>query len=146
MLNSIVGKARDKLVSLKLDAQKYRNTEFLDAAMAATALITVADGTISLEEKKKTIAFVQGHEALRIFDASEVNRKLEKALSIDNMMVFVAIFASFGIKGILQHRILYYGIALHRECPARVPRLIEENKILIAGHLTGFSQEHSRCI
>lgn len=36
---------------------------------------------------------------------------LEKALSVDNMMVFVAIFASFNIKGILQHRILYYGIA-----------------------------------
>ncbi|MFT5720257.1 MAG: tellurite resistance protein TerC [Motiliproteus sp.] len=35
---------------------------------------------------------------------------LEKSLSIDNMMVFVAIFAAFGIKGILQHRILYYGI------------------------------------
>lgn len=34
----------------------------------------------------------------------------EKSLSIDNMMVFVAIFSSFGIKGILQHRILYYGI------------------------------------
>lgn len=35
---------------------------------------------------------------------------LEKALSIDNMMVFVAIFASFNIRGILQHRILYFGI------------------------------------
>ena len=35
---------------------------------------------------------------------------LEKALSIDNLMVFMAIFASFGIKGTLQHRILYYGI------------------------------------
>jgi len=35
---------------------------------------------------------------------------LEKSLSIDNLMVFMAIFASFGIKGILQHRILYYGI------------------------------------
>ena len=35
---------------------------------------------------------------------------LEKALSIDNMIVFMAIFASFGIKGALQHRILYYGI------------------------------------
>ena len=35
---------------------------------------------------------------------------LEKSLSIDNMMVFVAIFSSFGIKGILQHRILYFGI------------------------------------
>lgn len=35
---------------------------------------------------------------------------LEKSLSIDNLMVFVAIFASFGIKGRLQHRILYWGI------------------------------------
>ena len=35
---------------------------------------------------------------------------LEKTLSIDNLMVFMAIFASFGIKGHLQHRILYWGI------------------------------------
>jgi len=35
---------------------------------------------------------------------------LEKSLSIDNLMVFIAIFASFSIKGGLQHRILYWGI------------------------------------
>lgn len=35
---------------------------------------------------------------------------LEKTLSVDNLMVFMAIFASFGIKGGLQHRILYWGI------------------------------------
>lgn len=35
---------------------------------------------------------------------------LEKSLSIDNLMVFMAIFASFGIKSGLQHRILYWGI------------------------------------
>ncbi|MDR0565150.1 MAG: TerC family protein [Azoarcus sp.] len=35
---------------------------------------------------------------------------LEKALSVDNLIVFMAIFSSFSIKGILQHRILYYGI------------------------------------
>ncbi|MDR1648408.1 MAG: TerC family protein [Zoogloeaceae bacterium] len=35
---------------------------------------------------------------------------LEKSLSVDNLMVFMAIFASFSIRGILQHRILYYGI------------------------------------
>ncbi|MDR0781183.1 MAG: TerC/Alx family metal homeostasis membrane protein [Pseudomonadales bacterium] len=35
---------------------------------------------------------------------------LEKSLSIDNLMVFMAIFASFAIKNALQHRILYYGI------------------------------------
>ena len=35
---------------------------------------------------------------------------LEKTLSVDNLMLFVAVFSSFGIKGFLQHRILHYGI------------------------------------
>lgn len=35
---------------------------------------------------------------------------LEKSMSVDNLMVFIAIFASFGITGIQQHRILYWGI------------------------------------
>jgi tellurite resistance protein TerC len=35
---------------------------------------------------------------------------LEKALSVDNLFVFMAIFASFSIKDHMQHRILYYGI------------------------------------
>jgi tellurite resistance protein TerC len=35
---------------------------------------------------------------------------LEKTLSVDNLMVFIAVFASLGIKGALQHRILYWGI------------------------------------
>ena len=35
---------------------------------------------------------------------------LEKSLSVDNLMVFMAIFSSFAIKGALQHRILYWGI------------------------------------
>lgn len=35
---------------------------------------------------------------------------LEKSLSVDNLMVFIAIFSSFGIKNALQHRILYWGI------------------------------------
>ncbi|MBK1619518.1 tellurium resistance protein TerC [Lamprobacter modestohalophilus] len=35
---------------------------------------------------------------------------LEKTLSVDNLMVFIAIFSSFAIKGALQHRILYWGI------------------------------------
>jgi len=35
---------------------------------------------------------------------------LEKSLSVDNLVVFMAIFSSFGIRGILQHRVLYWGI------------------------------------
>ena len=48
-----------------------------------------------------------GNEYADLFLAGYI---LEKSLSVDNMMVFVAIFASFGIKGALQHRILYFGI------------------------------------
>lgn len=35
---------------------------------------------------------------------------LEKSLSVDNLFVFIAVFASFSIKPELQHRVLYYGI------------------------------------
>ena len=35
---------------------------------------------------------------------------LEKTLSVDNLMVFIAIFKFFNIKDVLQHRILYFGI------------------------------------
>ncbi|MDR0479798.1 MAG: TerC/Alx family metal homeostasis membrane protein [Burkholderiaceae bacterium] len=35
---------------------------------------------------------------------------LEKSLSLDNLIVFMAIFSSFAIRSGLQHRILYYGI------------------------------------
>ncbi|EPP19729.1 Integral membrane protein TerC [Vibrio fluvialis PG41] len=36
---------------------------------------------------------------------------LEKTLSVDNLMVFVAVFSAFGIKdSVLKHRILYWGI------------------------------------
>lgn len=48
-----------------------------------------------------------GAEPANLFLAGYV---LEKTLSVDNLMVFIAIFSFFGIKGALQHRILYYGI------------------------------------
>lgn len=35
---------------------------------------------------------------------------IEKSLSIDNIFVFVVIFAAFGIPAIYQHRVLYWGI------------------------------------
>lgn len=35
---------------------------------------------------------------------------LEKTLSVDNLMVFIAIFKFFNIRDVLQHKILYWGI------------------------------------
>lgn len=48
-----------------------------------------------------------GDEYANLFMAGYI---LEESLSVDNMMVFVAIFNSFGIQSALQHRILYFGI------------------------------------
>lgn len=49
----------------------------------------------------------QGQNASSLFLAGFV---MEKALSVDNLMVFVAIFAYFRIPDEYQHRILHYGI------------------------------------
>lgn len=57
MLNSIVAKARESFSSLKNDAVKFKNDNFLNAAMAASAMITVTDSSISREVKQKEIWF-----------------------------------------------------------------------------------------
>jgi tellurite resistance protein TerC len=35
---------------------------------------------------------------------------IEKALSVDNIFVFVVVFGTFGIPGIYQHRVLFWGV------------------------------------
>jgi tellurite resistance protein TerB len=75
MISSIVSRAKEAMSDLKTNAKKYQNAEFLDASLAASALITVADGSIDAEEKRKTIAFVQSHDALSIFDNGQVVKK-----------------------------------------------------------------------
>jgi tellurite resistance protein TerC len=53
------------------------------------------------------IGLVHGSEKASLFLSGYL---LEKSLSVDNLFVFMAIFASFGIKQAYQHRILYFGI------------------------------------
>lgn len=80
MLSSLIEKARSGLNDLATNAKKYRNNDFLDASMAASAMITVADGTISREEKAKALGFVQSLEVLKIFDPAEVGRRFKAHL------------------------------------------------------------------
>ena len=49
----------------------------------------------------------KGDESASLFLTGYV---LEKALSVDNLMVFVAIFAAFGVPDGMRHRILFYGV------------------------------------
>lgn len=91
-------------LSVYLDLFAHRNSKEIgvkDAAMWSVFWIAIALGFYVY------LALRFNKEWADLYLAGYV---LEKSLSVDNLMVFMAIFASFGIKGHLQHRILYWGI------------------------------------
>ena len=53
--SNFLNNVKDKMSELKTEALKFKNKEFLNAAMAGTALIALADGEISSPEKQKMI-------------------------------------------------------------------------------------------
>lgn len=70
--SNILNSAKDKMSELKTNVLKFKNKEFLHAAMAGAALISLADGTISSAEKQKMIKFIENHEALKVFTTKDV--------------------------------------------------------------------------
>ncbi len=71
-LDKAISKTASTLSNLKTDVLKFKNKDFLNAAMAGSALIALADGTISSEEKQKMIRFIESNEALSVFPTAEV--------------------------------------------------------------------------
>jgi tellurite resistance protein TerB len=63
---------KTKAGELKTEALKFKNKDFLNAAMAGSALIAMADGNVSSDEKQKMIKFIESNDALSIFPTSEV--------------------------------------------------------------------------
>ncbi len=73
-LNDVKTKASE----LKTQVLKFKNKDFLEAAMAGSALIAMADGKISSEEKQKMIKFIENHDALSIFTTSDVIKSFQE--------------------------------------------------------------------
>jgi tellurite resistance protein TerB len=69
---TFLSQLKSKANELKTEALKFKNKEFLNAAMAGSALIAMADGNISSEEKQKMIKFIESNDALSIFSTSDV--------------------------------------------------------------------------
>lgn len=63
---------KNKANELKNDVLKFKNKDFLNAAMAGSALIAMADGTISSEEKQKMIKFIEHNDSLSVFSTKDV--------------------------------------------------------------------------
>jgi tellurite resistance protein TerB len=70
--DSFLSKLKTKASELKTEALKYKNQDFLNASMASSALIAMADGSITSEEKQKMVKFIESHDALSIFPTNEV--------------------------------------------------------------------------
>jgi tellurite resistance protein TerB len=69
---NFLNQLKTKAGELKTEALKFKNKDFLNAAMAGSALIAMADGSISPEEKQKMIKFIESNDALSIFTTSDV--------------------------------------------------------------------------
>jgi tellurite resistance protein TerB len=70
--NNFFNNIKDKMSELKTEALKFKNKEFLNAAMAGAALIALAEGEISASEKQKMVKFIESHDALSIFSTTDV--------------------------------------------------------------------------
>jgi tellurite resistance protein TerB len=79
--SNFLNNMKDKMSDLKTAALKFKNKEFLNAAMAGSALIALADGEISASEKQKMVKFIESHEALSIFTTSDVIKAFQDFVS-----------------------------------------------------------------
>ncbi|MDP1665152.1 MAG: tellurite resistance TerB family protein [Methylobacter sp.] len=70
--DNFLSQLKSKANELKTEALKFKNKDFLNAAMAGSALVAMADGSVSSEEKQKMIKFIESHDALSIFTTSDV--------------------------------------------------------------------------
>lgn len=69
---SFLSQLKSKANELKTEALKFKNKDFLHAAMAGAALIAAADGEVSSSEKQKMIKFIESNDALSIFPTADV--------------------------------------------------------------------------
>lgn len=78
---NFLSQLKSKASELKTEALKFKNKDFLQAAMAGSALIAMADGSISSEEKQKMIKFIESNDSLSIFSTSDVIKAFQDYVS-----------------------------------------------------------------
>lgn len=79
--DNFLSRLKSKASELKTDVLKYKNKDFLHAAMAGSALVSMADGSVSAEEKQKMIKFIESNDALSVFTTSDVINSFQEYVS-----------------------------------------------------------------
>jgi tellurite resistance protein TerB len=70
--NNFISNLKDKMSELTTEVLKFKNKDFLNAMMAGSALIALADGEISAAEKQKMVKFIEHHKALSVFTTKDI--------------------------------------------------------------------------
>jgi tellurite resistance protein TerB len=63
---------KQKASDLKTEVLKFKNKDFMNAAISGSVLIAMADGQISSEEKQKMMRFIENYEALSVFPSKDL--------------------------------------------------------------------------
>lgn len=63
---------KNKASELKNEALKFKNKDFMNAAVSGSVLIAMADGHISSDEKQKMMRFIENYEALSVFSSKDL--------------------------------------------------------------------------
>ena len=79
--DNFLSQLKSKANELKNEALKFKNKDFLQAAMAGSALVAMADGSVSAEEKQKMVRFIESHDALSVFSTNEVIKAFQDVIS-----------------------------------------------------------------
>lgn len=72
---------KQKAEELKVEALKFKNRDFLNAAIGGSVLVAMADGTISSEEKQKMMRFIENYEPLSVFSSKELIETFQSAVA-----------------------------------------------------------------
>lgn len=72
---------KTKASDLKNEALKFKNKDFLNAAISGSVLISMADGNVSSQEKQKMMRFIENYEALSVFSSKELIDTFQNVMS-----------------------------------------------------------------
>jgi len=78
MLNWLKDKSNEARTRLTAEVSKFKNRTFMEATVAACALVAAADGTISSEEKQKMAGFIRNSDELKVFEMPAIIAFFEK--------------------------------------------------------------------
>ncbi len=81
MFKDLLKRGGEKFAELKTDALKFKSKKFLSAAMAGSALVSFADGSIDQAEKDKMRVFIENNKALSIYSRVDVLEAFNEYLS-----------------------------------------------------------------